>query len=101
MCENTYVLVPEERLNEIRNYFSASEYDKPVYIFPDDKHQATCELAAAEGMRDAFLYKLESLRGRTKDFSLEDIESAIERVNRRYDELQAEYENGSQTVILH
>lgn len=101
MNENNYYLVPEERLNLIRNYFSASEYDKPIYIFPDDKHQATCELSAAEGMRDAFIYRLESLRGRTKDFSLEDIESAIERVNRRYDELQAEYEKGSQTVILH
>lgn len=101
MSENISVTISEERLAEIRNYFTASEYDKPVIIFHEDKHHAMCELAAAEGIRDAFIYRLESSRGRTKDFSLEDIDDAIERVNRRYDELQSEYERRMQTVILH
>lgn len=99
MNENSCNLVPEERLMEIRDYFLADEENKPFFVFSDDKHRATCELAAAEGMRDALVYRLEAKRSTASDMS--EIDNAIKAVDRRYDELLTEYENGSQTVILH
>lgn len=99
MNENNCELVPEERLVAIRDYFLADEENKPFFVFSDNKHQATCELAAAEGMRDALVYRLEAKRSTASDMS--EIDNAIKTVDRRYDELLAEYENGSQTVILH
>ncbi|EFI3750226.1 hypothetical protein HH607_004456 [Escherichia coli] len=99
MNENNCELVPEERLVAIRDYFLADEENKPFFVFSDNKHQATCELAAAEGMRDALVYRLETKRSTASDMS--EIDNAIKTVDRRYDELLAEYENGSQTVILH
>lgn len=99
MNENNYDLVPEERLAAIRDYFLADEENKPFFVFSDNKHQATCELAAAEGMRDALVYRLEAKRSVVSDMT--EIDNAIKAVDRRYDELLAEYENGSQTVILH
>ncbi|HCP6916006.1 TPA: hypothetical protein OE718_003110 [Escherichia coli] len=99
MNENNCELVPEERLAAIRDYFLADEENKPFFVFSDNKHQATCELAAAEGMRDALVYRLEAKRSVVSDMS--EIDNAIKTVDRRYDELLAEYENGSQTVILH
>lgn len=99
MNENNCELVPEERLVAIRDYFLADEENKPFFVFSDNKHQATCELAAAEGMRDALVYRLEAKRSTASDMS--EIDNAIKVVDRRYDELLAEYENGSQTVILH
>lgn len=99
MNENNYDLVPEERLAAIRDYFLADEENKPFFVFSDNKHQATCELAAAEGMRDALVYRLEAKRSVVSDMS--EIDNAIMVVDRRYDELLTEYENGSQTVILH
>lgn len=99
MNENNCELVPEERLAAIRDYFLADEENKPFFVFSDNKHQATCELAAAEGMRDALVYRLEAKRSTASDMS--EIDNAIKTVDRRYDELLAEYENGSQTVILH
>lgn len=99
MNENNYDLVPEERLVAIRDYFLADEENKPFFVFSDNKHQATCELAAAEGMRDALVYRLEAKRSTALDLS--EIDNAIKAVDRRYDELLTEYENGSQTVILH
>lgn len=99
MNENNYDLVPEERLVAIRDYFLADEENKPFFVFSDNKHQATCELAAAEGMRDALVYRLEAKRSTASDMS--EIDNAIKAVDRRYDELLTEYENGSQTVILH
>lgn len=99
MNENNCELVPEERLAVIRDYFLADEENKPFFVFSDNKHQATCELAAAEGMRDALVYRLEAKRSTASDMS--EIDNAIKTVDRRYDELLAEYENGSQTVILH
>lgn len=99
MNENNCELVPDERLVEIRDYFLADEENKPFFVFSDNKHQATCELAAAEGMRDALVYRLEAKRSTASDLS--EIDNAIKTVDRRYDELLAEYENGSQTVILH
>ncbi|ELF4300022.1 hypothetical protein RNF90_000137 [Shigella flexneri] len=99
MSENNRGPISEERLAEIRNYFLDDEENKSFFVFSDDRHQATCELAAAEGMRDALLDRLEARRTVASDTS--EIDNAIKVVNRRYDELQAEYENGSQTVILH
>lgn len=99
MSENNCELVPEERLAAIRDYFLADEENKPFFVFSDNKHQATCELAAAEGMRDALVYRLEAKRSTASDMS--EIDNAIKAVDRRYDELLTEYENGSQTVILH
>ncbi len=99
MNENNYDLVPEERLAAIRDYFLADEENKPFFVFSDNKHQATCELAAAEGMRDALVYRLEAKRSVVSDTS--EIDNAIKAVDRRYDELLTEYEKGSQTVILH
>lgn len=99
MNENNYELVPEERLVAIRDYFLADEENKPFFVFSDNKHQATCELAAAEGMRDALVYRLEAKRSVVSDTT--DIDNAIKAVDRRYDELLTEYEKGSQTVILH
>ena len=99
MNENNYDLVPEERLAAIRDYFLADEENKPFFVFSDNKHQATCELAAAEGMRDALVYRLEAKRSVVSDMS--EIDNAIKAVDRRYDELLTEYEKGSQTVILH
>lgn len=99
MSENNCDLVPEERLVEIRNYFLADEENKPFFVFSDNKHQATCELAAAEGMRDALVYRLEAKRSVASDMT--EIDNAIRAVDRRYDELLTEYEKGSQTVILH
>lgn len=99
MNENNYELVPEERLAAIRDYFLADEENKPFFVFSDNKHQATCELAAAEGMRDALVYRLEAKRSVVSDMS--EIDNAIKAVDRRYDELLTEYEKGSQTVILH
>lgn len=99
MNENNYDLVPEERLAAIRDYFLADEENKPFFVFSDNKHQATCELAAAEGMRDALVYRLEAKRSVASDMT--EIDNAIKAVDRRYDELLTEYENGSQTVILH
>lgn len=99
MNENNCELVPEERLVAIRDYFLADEENKPFFVFSDNKHQATCELAAAEGMRDALVYRLEAKRSTASDMS--EIDNAIKAVERRYDELLTEYENGSQTVILH
>lgn len=99
MNENNCELVPEERLVAIRDYFLADEENKPFFVFSDNKHQATCELAAAEGMRDALVYRLEAKRSTASDMS--EIDNAIKAVDRRYDELLTEYENGSQTVILH
>lgn len=99
MNENNYDLVPEERLVAIRDYFLADEENKPFFVFSDNKHQATCELAAAEGMRDALVYRLEAKRSVVSDMS--EIDNAIKAVDRRYDELLTEYEKGSQTVILH
>lgn len=99
MSENNRGPISEERLAEIRNYFLDDEENKSFFVFSDDRHQATCELAAAEGMRDALLDRLEARRSVASDTSA--IDNAIKVVNRRYDELQAEYENGSQTVILH
>lgn len=99
MNENNCELVPEERLVAIRDYFLADEENKPFFVFSDNKHQATCELAAAEGMRDALVYRLEAKRSTASGMS--EIDNAIKVVDRRYDELLAEYENGSQTVILH
>lgn len=99
MNENDYDLVPEERLAAIRDYFLADEENKPFFVFSDNKHQATCELAAAEGMRDALVYRLEAKRSVASDMS--EIDNAIKAVDRRYDELLTEYEKGSQTVILH
>lgn len=99
MNENNCELVPEERLVAIRDYFLADEENKPFFVFSDDKHQATCELAAAEGMRDALVYRLEAKRSVVSDMS--EIDNAIKAVDRRYDELLTEYEKGSQTVILH
>lgn len=99
MNENNYELVPEERLVAIRDYFLADEENKPFFVFSDNKHQATCELAAAEGMRDALVYRLEAKRSVASDMT--EIDSAIMAVDRRYDELLTEYEKGSQTVILH
>lgn len=99
MNENNCELVPEERLVAIRDYFLADEENKPFFVFSDNKHQATCELAAAEGMRDALVYRLEAKRSVVSDMS--EIDNAIKAVDRRYDELVTEYENGSQTVILH
>lgn len=99
MSENNRGPISEERLAEIRNYFLTDEENKSFFVFSDDRHQATCELAAAEGMRDALLDRLEAKRSVASDTS--EIDNAIKVVNRRYDELQAEYENGSQTVILH
>lgn len=99
MNENNCELVPEERLAAIRDYFLADEENKPFFVFSDNKHQATCELAAAEGMHDALVYRLEAKRSTASDMS--EIDNAIKTVDRRYDELLAEYESGSQTVILH
>lgn len=99
MNENNYDLVPEERLAAIRDYFLADEENKPFFVFSDNKHQATCELAAAEGMRDALVYRLETKRSVVSDTT--EIDNAIKAVDRRYDELLTEYEKGSQTVILH
>ncbi|EHP7413470.1 hypothetical protein KP084_004206 [Salmonella enterica] len=99
MNENNCELVPEERLVAIRDYFLADEENKPFFVFSDNKHQATCELAAAEGMRDALVYRLEAKRSVVSDMS--EIDNAIKAVDRRYDELLTEYEKGSQTVILH
>lgn len=99
MNENNYDLVPEERLVAIRDYFLADEENKPFFVFSDNKHQATCELAAAEGMRDALVYRLEAKRSTVSDMT--EIDNAIMVVDRRYDELLTEYEKGSQTVILH
>lgn len=99
MNENNYDLVPEERLIAIRDYFLADEENKPFFVFSDNKHQATCELAAAEGMRDALVYRLEAKRSVASDMT--EIDNAIKAVDRRYDELLTEYEKGSQTVILH
>lgn len=99
MNENKCELVPDERLVEIRNYFLADEENKPFFVFSDNKHQATCELAAAEGMRDALVYRLEAKRSVVSDMS--EIDNAIKAVDRRYDELQSEYERRMQTVILH
>lgn len=99
MNENNYDLVPEERLAAIRDYFLADEENKPFFVFSDNKHQATCELAAAEGMRDALVYRLETKRSVALDTT--EIDNAIKAVDRRYDELLTEYEKGSQTVILH
>ncbi|HGE7405539.1 TPA: hypothetical protein ACGCB0_004617 [Salmonella enterica subsp. enterica serovar Typhimurium] len=99
MNENNCELVPEERLVAIRDYFLADEENKPFFVFSDNKHQATCELAAAEGMRDALVYRLEAKRSTALDMS--EIDNAIKAVDRRYDELLTEYEKGSQTVILH
>lgn len=99
MNENNYELVPEERLVAIRDYFLADEENKPFFVFSDNKHQATCELAAAEGMRDALVYRLEAKRSVASDMT--EIDNAIKAVDRRYDELLTEYEKGSQTVILH
>lgn len=99
MNENNYDLVPEERLAAIRDYFLADEENKPFFVFSDNKHQATCELAAAEGMRDALVYRLEAKRSVASDMT--EIDNAIKAVDRRYDELLTEYEKGSQTVILH
>lgn len=76
MNENSCSLVPDERLVEIRNYFLADEENKPFFVFPDDKHQATCVLAAAEGMRDALLDRLEAKRSVASDTS--EIDNAIE-----------------------
>ena len=75
MNENNCNLVPDERLVEIRNYF------------------------LADGMRDALVYRLEAKRSVVSDTT--EIDNAIKVVDRRYDELLTEYENGSQTVILH
>lgn len=99
MNENNCELVPEERLVAIRDYFLADEENKPFFVFSDNKHQATCELAAAEGMRDALVYRLEAKRSVASDMT--EIDNAIMAVDRRYDELLTEYEKGSQTVILH
>lgn len=99
MNENNCELVPEERLVAIRDYFLADEENKPFFVFSDNKHQATCELAAAEGMRDALVYRLEAKRSVASDMT--EIDNAIMIVDRRYDELLTEYEKGSQTVILH
>lgn len=99
MNENNCELVPEERLVAIRDYFLADEENKPFFVFSDNKHQATCELAAAEGMRDALVYRLEAKRSVASDMT--EIDNAIMTVDRRYDELLTEYEKGSQTVILH
>lgn len=99
MNENNCELVPEERLAAIRDYFLADEENKPFFVFSDNKHQATCELAAAEGMRDALVYRLEAKRSVASDMT--EIDNAIKAVDRRYDELLTEYEKGSQTVILH
>lgn len=99
MNENNCELVPEERLVAIRDYFLADEENKPFFVFSDNKHQATCELAAAEGMRDALVYRLEAKRSTVSDMT--EIDNAIKAVDRRYDELLTEYEKGSQTVILH
>ena len=99
MDENNCELVPDERLVEIRNYFLADEENKPFFVFSDNKHQATCELAAAECMRDALVYRLEAKRSVASDMT--EIDNAIMAVDRRYDELLTEYEKGSQTVILH
>lgn len=99
MNENNCELVPEERLVTIRDYFLADEENKPFFVFSDNKHQATCELAAAEGMRDALVYRLEAKRSVASDMT--EIDNAIMAVDRRYDELLTEYEKGSQTVILH
>ncbi|HFS7706831.1 TPA: hypothetical protein ACH1SI_003734 [Salmonella enterica] len=99
MNENNCELVPEERLVTIRDYFLADEENKPFFVFSDNKHQATCELAAAEGMRDALVYRLEAKRSVASDMT--EIDNAIMVVDRRYDELLTEYEKGSQTVILH
>jgi hypothetical protein len=99
MNENNCELVPEERLVAIRDYFLADEENKPFFVFSDNKHQATCELAAAEGMRDALVYRLEAKRSVASDMT--EIDNAIKAVDRRYDELLTEYEKGSQTVILH
>lgn len=99
MSENNCELVPEERLAAIRDYFLADEENKPFFVFSDNKHQATCELAAAEGMRDALVYRLEAKRSVASDTT--EIDNAIKAVDRRYDELLTEYEKGSQTVILH
>ncbi len=99
MNENNCELVPEERLVAIRDYFLADEENKPFFVFSDNKHQATCELAAAEGMRDALVYRLEAKRSVASDMT--EIDNAIMVVDRRYDELLTEYEKGSQTVILH
>lgn len=99
MNENNCELVPEERLAAIRDYFLADEENKPFFVFSDNKHQATCELAAAEGMRDALVYRLEAKRSVASDTT--EIDNAIKAVDRRYDELLTEYEKGSQTVILH
>ena len=99
MNENNCELVPEERLVAIRDYFLADEENKPFFVFSDNKHQATCELAAAEGMRDALVYRLEAKRSVALDMT--EIDNAIMIVDRRYDELLTEYEKGSQTVILH
>lgn len=99
MNENNYELVPEERLVAIRDYFLADEENKPFFVFSDNKHQATCELAAAEGMRDALVYRLEAKRSVASDMT--EIDNAIKAADRRYDELLTEYEKGSQTVILH
>lgn len=99
MNENNCELVPEERLVAIRDYFLADEENKPFFVFSDNKHQATCELAAAEGVRDALVYRLEAKRSVASDMT--EIDNAIKAVDRRYDELLTEYEKGSQTVILH
>lgn len=99
MNENNCELVPEERLVAIRDYFLADEENKPFFVFSDNKHQATCELAAAEGMRDALVYRLEAKRSVASDMT--EIDNAIKAVDRRYDELLTEYEKGPQTVILH
>lgn len=99
MNENNCELVPEERLVAIRDYFLADEENKPFFVFSDNKHQATCELAAAEGMRDALVYRLEAKRSVASDMT--EIDNSIKAVDRRYDELLTEYEKGSQTVILH
>lgn len=123
MNENNCELVPEERLMEIRDYFLADKENKPFFVFSDNKHQATCELAAAEGMRDALVYQLEAKLSVASDMSAglssllsivkvravslclieikSEIDNAIKAVDRRYDELLTEYEKGPQTVILH
>lgn len=101
MSEVEPFMISEERMNEIRRYFAVEEKDKSFFLFSDDKHQATCEMAAIEGIRDAFLEQLEIIRDTTTGYVHDDAKSAINAIHRRYNELLTEYENGLQTVILH
>lgn len=90
--------ISTERMDEIRNYFFSA--DTPFFVFSDDKHVAKCELAFAEGIRDKYIDWLEDRYKLIPEYDAR-AQKLIDELNRRYDALYAEFENPTQTVILH